>query len=297
MPESIVVRRCMLFVPADRPERFVKAVASGADAVCIDLEDAVAVSAKAGAREAALSRTLKEARHGVEVILRINDPKTELGRSDLDALCTVDVPPDAVLLPKAATAAEVSWVAGVLELWHPLLTLIPLIETARGLAAAGAIAGSTPNVSGIMFGAIDLSIELGCALSWDALLYARSRVVHAAALARVGALDVPSMAVGPSNGEQLAAEARAVRELGFTGKAAIHPSQVAVIQDAFSPSEAEIGRAARVIETAERSHGAAALDEGQLVDLPVVSAARRTLARVDAIRARTAARSLGVTAE
>jgi (S)-citramalyl-CoA lyase len=286
MPAPFSLGRSLLFFPADHPELLAKAVASGADAVCADLEDAVAPDAKEAARELALGRILAGDRRGAELVLRINDPKSEAGRRDLDALCTADSPPDALLLPKVASADEVAWVAGVLAPWHPELRVIPLIETARGLAAAEAIAQASDRVGGLMFGALDLAVELGCAVEWDALLYGRSRVVHAAALAGVGALDVPFMDV--SDHEGLARQARAVRGLGFRAKAAIHPSQVPIIQDAFTPSAEELARAAEVIAADEASGGAPVLREGRVIDRPVVEAARRTLALAASMRARPA---------
>ncbi len=284
MAAPVSLRRSLLFFPADHPERFAKAVASGADAVCVDLEDAVAGAAKDAARDIALGRILGEPRRGTEVVLRINDVKSSIGRRDLDALATAGVAPDAVLLPKVADAEEVAWVGTLLGRVHPELRLIPLVETARGLRAVEEIVAASDRIGGIMFGAIDLSVELGCAVDWDALLYARSRVVHAAALGSVGAIDAPAMDVADREG--LAREAPAVRRLGFAGKAAIHPSQVAVIQEAFTPTEAEVAWAAKVVELDVASGGGAALSGGRLVDEVVVKAARRTLALVAAIRER-----------
>ena len=291
MATELLLRRSILFLPADRPERFAKALASGADAVCVDLEDAVRPEAKDSAREVALGVTLKQPRRGVEVILRINDLSGDIGGRDLEAVCTADLAPDAVMLPKVVSVEEVRRAASLLERWHPDLKLIPLVETASGLAAIEALAAASTRVSAIMFGGMDLSVELKCEPEWDPLLYARSRVVHAAALAGIGTIDVPFMDV--SDPEGLAREAGAVRRLGFTGKAAIHPSQVPVIQQAFSPSEADLERARKVMEASERSGGAAVLSDGKLIDRPVVEAARRTLALAQAIRARSASSAAG----
>jgi len=279
-----VLRRSLLFFPGDRPERFAKAVASGADAVCVDLEDGVGPAGKDAARELALGRLLEEPRHGVELVLRINDPTTALGRRDLDALCIAPSSPDAVMVPKVAHVEEIEWLGRLVGPLDPGLVLIPIIETARGLAAAEGIACASDRVGGLLFGGIDLSVELGSAVDWEALLYARSRVVHAAALAQVEALDVPFMEMKNSRG--LAREAAGARRLGFGGKAAIHPSQIAAINEAFTPSQAEIDRALGILAANEVGGGGAIANEGELVDAPVVKAARRTLERADAIRGR-----------
>ena len=154
------------------------------------------------------------------------------------------------MLPKVMSPSEVGWVEGILRSRHPDLPLVPMVETARGLAAAEEIATSSPLIACVFFGGIDLSSELGCVAEWSSLLYARSRVVHAGALAGVGVLDTPYMDVADLEG--LAKEARAIRRLGFTGKAAIHPSQVPVIQDAFSPSDAEVKWALRIVQAYEQ---------------------------------------------
>jgi citrate lyase beta subunit len=165
------------------------------------------------------------------------------------------------------------------------LPLIVQIETARGLAAAETIATASPNVAVLFFGAVDLSAELGCAIEWDALLYARSRVVAAAALVGVDAMDTPFMDV--SDPDQLGEEAQAVQRLGFTGKAAIHPTQVPVIQGAFSPDAAAVAWARRMVEAYEANLGGVLLVDGKLIERPVIASAQRILAIADAVHATT----------
>jgi len=133
----------------------------------------------------------------------------------------------------------------------------------------------------MFFGAVDLSADLGCVIEWDALLYARSRVVAAAALAGVDAMDTPFLDV--SAPEQLGDEARAVRRLGFTGKAAIHPTQVPIIQQAFSPDEKTVAWARRVVEAYEINAGGVLLVDGKLVERPVIASAQRILAAAAAV--------------
>lgn len=269
------IRRSLLFVPAVRPDRYPKALATGADAVCLDLEDGVAFGAKETAREQAFALLAGRAPTPAEVSLRVNDVKTELGRIDLAALVEAGVRPDALMLPKVAGAAEIREVEAALSGTGAALPLIVQLETAAGVLAAEEIAAASPNVSAVFFGAIDLSADLGCAVEWEALLYARSRVVLAAGAAGVSALDSPFMDVPAV--EALADESRRVRRLGFAGKAAIHPTQVPVIQRAFSPSDEELAWARKIVAAYERRQGGVLLVDGQLIERPVVRAARRNL--------------------
>ena len=274
-PPAERIRRSLLFVPAVRPDRFPKALATGADAVCIDLEDGVAPGAKDAARAQALALLAGRGPSAAEVSLRINDAKTELGRTDLAALVESGARPDALMLPKVAAADEIRSVGAALAHGGGALPLIVQIETAAGLLAAAEIAAASPHVSAVFFGAIDLSADLGCAVEWEALLYARSRVVLAAGAAGVSALDSPFMDVPAL--DALAEETSRVRRLGFSGKAAIHPTQVPVIQKAFAPSAAETAWARKIVAEYERQQGGVLLVEGQLIELPVVRSARRTL--------------------
>lgn len=281
MKDPVRVRRSMLFLPADRAERYAKALASGADAVCLDLEDGVSFGAKETARRRALELLAQREPTRAEIIFRINDPKTDLGARDLAALVDAGVRPDALVLPKTAGAEEVRRVEASLGPKLPGLPLVLMIETARGVAAAEEIASSSPNVALLFFGAVDLSADLGCAIDWDALLYARSRVIVAAAAVGVEAMDAPFLDV--ANADGLAEESRAVRRLGFTGKAAIHPTQVPIIQQAFSPDETEVAWARRIVTAYEDQKGGVLLVDGKLVERPVIAAARRTLAIADAV--------------
>ncbi|MCY3842249.1 MAG: aldolase/citrate lyase family protein, partial [Acidobacteria bacterium] len=156
------VRRSLLFVPAVRPDRYPKALATGADAVCIDLEDGVAFGAKDEARDKALALFASRAPVRAEVSLRINDPKTALGQRDLDAVRQSGIRPDALMLPKCDGPDEIREVAAALSAGLPDLPLIVMLETARGVAAAEAIATAAPTVSAVFFGAIDFAADVGC---------------------------------------------------------------------------------------------------------------------------------------
>ena len=266
------IRRSLLFVPAVRPDRYPKALATGADAVCIDLEDGVAFGAKEEARERAIALLAAREPAAAEVSLRINDPGTDFGRADLAALADSGVRPDALMLPKVAGAGAIAQVEAALG---AALPLIVQIETAAGLLAAAEIAAASPNVAAVFFGAIDLSADVGCAVEWEALLYARSRVVLAAGAAGVAAIDSPFMDVPAV--DALAEESRRARRLGFTGKAAIHPTQVQAIQRAFSPAPDEVAWARKVVAAYEDQQGGVLLVDGRLVERPVIRAARRRL--------------------
>jgi citrate lyase beta subunit len=274
-----------LFVPAVRPDRFAKAVATGADAVCIDLEDGVSVEQKDEARDNALALLAEHPACRAEVMLRINEPGSDLGERDLAALVGAGVAPDSLMVPKVSGPEALTSLERRLGPALAGLPLIVQIETARGLAAAETIATASPNVVVLFFGAVDLSAELGCAIEWDALLYARSRVVAAAALVGVDAMDTPFMDV--SDPDQLGEEAQAVQRLGFTGKAAIHPTQVPVIQGAFSPDAAAVAWARRMVEAYEANLGGVLLVDGKLIERPVIASAQRILAIADAVHATT----------
>lgn len=276
--------RSVLFVPGDRPDRCDKAMVAGADAVCVDLEDAVGPTAKAGARAsvaAFLARWAELAATGADpgqgrrppVIVRVNDPDSEVGERDAAALAG-GPRPDAFMIPKVAAA---DGVRSARQLLGDDIPLLPIIETAAGLENAVQIAAASPAVTALMFGGFDLSAELGAEPEWEPLLYARSRVVHAAALGGLDAIDMPSRDFRDVS--RLRAEAEKARRLGFTGKVAIHPAQVPVIHEVFTPSPDEVEQARRIVEADRAAGGGAASLDGRMVDRPVVEAARRVLAR------------------
>ena len=275
MTRSSRHRRSLLFVPAVRPDRYGKALATGADAVCIDLEDGVGFEAKDSARVAAVDLLQGRAPTRAEVSLRINDPRSDLGRHDLDAVVDSEIRVDALMLPKVSDPDDIVMVEAALGRGLSALPLIVQLETARGVAAAHEIGAASDRIAALFFGAIDLSADVGCAVAWDALLFARSQVVLAAAVSGIDAIDSPFMDVPAL--DALEEECRRVRQLGFVGKAAIHPSQVQVIQDAFSPTPEEVAWAHKVIDAYEANKGGVVLVDGQLVERPVVRAAQRVL--------------------
>ena len=283
--------RSILFVPGYRPDRFGKALAAGADAVCIDLEDAVPPQRKVVAREAAMRFLAERSAEGTRneagaphLIIRINDPETDLGRADAKALRDIRQP-DAFMIPKVRTAAGLRRAGGLLGDGAPLFALI---ETALGLENAADIGQASPAVAGLVFGGFDLALELRADPSWEPLLYARSRVVHAAALSGLDAIDMPSVDFGEMT--RLREEAGRVRLLGFAGKMAIHPAQLPVIHEVFTPSELEVERALRILDADREAGGGAVALEGSMVDRPVAEVARRVLARARAAADREASK-------
>lgn len=260
---DITTIRTPLFVPANRPERFAKAAASGADAIILDLEDAVAAQAKDAAR-AALSRDFT----ALPVIVRINAAGTPAHDADLAAVAALQ--PAAIMLPKAESAAGCQAVA---RITGPV-PLIALIETARGLAHARDIA-AMPQVLRLAFGSVDFCADLGCAPLRELLLPVRLELVLASRLAGIAApIDGVTVQLDdPAISHDDAAHARA---LGMTGKLCIHPRQIAPVRRAFAPSDAEIDWARRVLASGE---GAVSVD-GAMVDEPVRLRARAILARI-----------------
>lgn len=261
--------RSYLFVPADRPERLARALAAGADAVIVDLEDAVAPAAKDAARDALA--TWLHATHAAPVLVRINAPATAWFADDLRVCTHPQV--HGIVVPKAEDAATLAHVAAR----APGRALLPLIESAAGLDAVRGIAAS-PRVARLVFGSIDFQADLGIEGDDDALLFFRSQLVLASRLANLDApVDGVTTALGDD--EAVARDTARARRLGFGAKLCIHPKQVAAVNRGFLPSEAERDWARRVLAAAEASGGAPVAVDGRMVDAPVLLRARRLLSR------------------
>lgn len=278
-------RRSMLFVPAIRPDRFQKAIATGADIVIVDWEDAVIPDRKAEARMSVGGFFGEPTDRPVLRYLRINSPRLPDGLRDLEALFEMEHLPDGIMIPKVESPEEVRWMAEMLTPYRADIELFPTVETAKGVRAVAEIALASEASTILGFGAVDLVAETGSDLSWDSLLYTRSQVILAASEARIEALDTVWIDIEDHAG--LEEEARKARALGFSGKAAIHPSQVAPINAAFSPSDKEVDTARRIVEAASGDYTGAVQVDGKMIDEPVVIAARRTLARAERIAAAT----------
>jgi citrate lyase beta subunit len=270
---DIALARSVLFVPGHRPDRFAKALATGADAVVMDLEDAVPPGEKDAARAAVLDRPAPPA--GVALGLRMNPLPTPEGIADLAALIAAAAP-DFLMLPKVEAPEELRIVRRAFARAPRPPQLIALIESAEGLARAGAIA-QEEGCAALGFGGVDLSADLGCAVAWEPLLPHRAALVAAAARGGRAVLDVPFLDIADEAG--LAEETRRVQALGFTAKLAIHPKQVATIQSVLTPTGAQVDWARRIVAAMEAASGGVCVVDGKMVDLPVLRAARRVLAR------------------
>lgn len=259
----------LLFVPGARPDRFAKALASGADIVCIDLEDAVPADGKDAARAAAVAAI------GLRVAIRVNGVRTRAGLADLLALAEAPALPELVLVPMVESADEVAIVASVLG---DGAAIVPLIETARGLANAAAVAAA-PGVAAMMFGGGDLSAQLGVALAWEPLSVARGLFVLACAGAGVPAIDVPFIALDDAEG--LAREAQAAGAIGFQAKAAIHPAQLEAIHAALRHDAAAVTEAREAVAAFAAGGGGAVRHNGRMLEAPVMRRYHRILAMAD----------------
>lgn len=266
--------RSMLFVSGEKVERFAKAMAAGADLVCIDLEDAVHPDRKGEARAQVLGwlKAASRSADGPDVAVRINGLRTLEGIRDVLAFVESGVRVDWLLLPKTETASDVR----TLESWcgAQVGAIAALVETAIGIENLATIAGAGGKLGALMLGGADLSAELDAQFTWDGLLSARGRLVNAAKSAGLQAWDVPN--VDLSSDEGLATETRRALALGFGCKTAIHPQQLATIHAAFTPTPAEVEWAAVLLEAVPEGQGSGAfLFQGKMVDAPLLKKARR----------------------
>lgn len=273
MVDTMKPTRSWLFTPGSRPERFAKAAEIGADVLIIDLEDAVAPHDKTSARATALGYLSEPAARTVQVALRVNGLDTRAGIADLDALLGSDAAPSFLVLPKTESASHLHILDRLLTTAGRATRLIGIIESARGLAAVDAIAAATPRLSGLMLGAADMAADLGAATAWSPLVYARSRIVLACALAGVTPIDSPFFDVHDADG--LSQEVASAVAFGFPAKAAIHPGQVGAINNALTPTAKAVEHAQAVL--AANAKGVGVVD-GQMVDEAVARKARRVLA-------------------
>jgi citrate lyase beta subunit len=271
--------RSLLFVPGARPDRFAKAVAAGADTVIIDLEDAVLPADKDTARAAVLDWVAAAAPEAGSIGVRINSLRAAHGCADIAAFAGAPALARLafIMVPKAETGVDLEIVTEALGSNVPL---IAVVESGRGLAEVSAIAAQASG--GILFGGADYSASLGADLAdWDAMITPRALIVAACAAAGVPAYDVPYLDVKDETG--LAGYTARARRIGFSGRACIHPDQVAAVNAAFTPTEAELADARAIIASLNASTGGAVLHKGKLVDRPVILAAERVLSRAKSV--------------
>jgi len=258
--------RSFLFVPGNRPERYLKAWESNADVVIIDLEDAVPIGEKDPAREAVANWVGPER----PVLIRVNGLATPWFEQDVRVARLPGV--DGVVLPKAANASDVATLLSRIERDIPIY---PLIESAQGMWNVLEIA-TAPGVRQLMFGTLDFCADMGMALTSDTLSPYRADIVMAS---RVAGIRPPLDGVTPGidDDKLLQTEAAEGKKWGFAGKLCIHPCQAPVVNRCYAPSKTELAWARRVLDAFERANGAAVAVDGKMVDRPVILQARRIL--------------------
>ena len=263
---------------------FPKALASGTDIVCVELEDGIAPKDKQEARQKALALfETPQADDGVERIVRINCLRDRFGLADVEAVLATDTPPPALMLPKVKTPDEIVWLDDLLSERGHASRLHVIIETNAGLEAVHEIARASERIDALFFGGVDMAAELRCQNAWEPLLYARSRVVHSAAGAGLDVIDVPFLDLEDMEG--MVREATLARDLGFSGKGAIHPKQISALNTVFTPDKAAIARARRIIDTFEEADTGLVVIDGKLIEKPVLREMHRIVAIAERVSA------------
>jgi citrate lyase subunit beta / citryl-CoA lyase len=282
--------RSFLFAPGNHQRRVEKALSLGADAVILDLEDACPIAEKVATRAVVVAACRKD-RAGLGYV-RVNATTTEFGHGDIVAVVQQGI--DGIVLPKVESADElkaVEWVISSLERERGLppgrFDIIPIVETAKGIANARAITSAGTRVKRIAFGAGDFTLDMG--LTWTReeleLLPYRSECVLASRAAGIEA-PIDTVWVDLKDAEGFRASTARIKELGFQGKMCIHPDQVPVVDEVLSASSAEAEWSRKVVEAfdaAEKAGSASIQLEGKFIDYPIVYRARRVLAQVEEI--------------
>jgi citrate lyase subunit beta-like protein len=283
-------RRALLYMPGDDRRKIEKAATLGVDCICMDLEDGTALNKKAEARTV-IAQAMKELNFGnSERCIRINSIGSGLEKDDLAA--ALPTKPDSLVVPKIETAEQVRWVSDQIESFElsngltlGSIRLLIGVETAKGILNLKEIAEADKRLEAIIFGGEDYAASIGATRTREAieLLYARQAVIAACAANDLQAIDI--VYIDFKDLEGLRREAEQGAGFGFSGKQVIHPNQVPVVQEAFTPSDAAIAYAKRVVESFEASQkegkGAYALD-GKMIDMPLLKNAQKVLDRARA---------------
>jgi (S)-citramalyl-CoA lyase len=273
--KSVRSLKSWLFTPGTKADHFEKAAEVRADALIIDLEDAVAPSAKQQARCAALHYLEKLGSDGsLPCALRINAPITRVGLDDLQSLLNSSAEPDFIVLPKCESAGEIRFVSALLREAGKSTEVIALIETAKAVAALATITGADVKPAALLFGAADMAADLGAEAAWEPMLWVRSRIVEMAACGGIAAIDSPYFEIADADGLQQ--ETKRSANLGFHGKCAIHPAQISTINAVLTPSEQQIAEARQVLVVNRLGVGSV---DHQMVDEAVARNARLLLER------------------
>ena len=254
-----------------------KALSSGADMVCIDLEDAIIPEHKDISRSSTISAFEDiSVPNGVETLIRINDVNSKDGKEDIKAILESVNTASGLMLPKIQNLNEIIDLEKQIKLANKNLNLHIIIETNKALENAWLIAQSSPLIKSLLFGGVDMSADLGCNGDWMSLLYARSRVVHAAAGAGIDSIDVPFLDLEDMEG--MMQEAQKSKNLGFSGKGSIHPKQIVSLNKVFTPSESEVEYANKVIKAFNEAADGLVVVDGKLIEKPVLRTALKTIA-------------------
>ncbi|MDC2993262.1 CoA ester lyase [Candidatus Pelagibacter sp.] len=270
------VRRSFIFTPGLQPEMFPKALASGADMVCIELEDGIAMKDKDEARKNTIEalKTL-EIKNDVELVVRLNCQRTKNGLLDLEAIVSNKLKVKAIMLPKVKTPDEIKFIDDMLTDCGLDTDLHVIMETNQALESIYDIAHSSDRIVALYFGGEDMAAELRVENKLENLVYARSRLVHAGASKGVDVIDVPYLNLDDMEG--MKKEAQFVKNLGFTGKGSIHPKQISILNEIFTPSEEEIGKAKKIMDQFKKANTGLVVIDGKLIERPVLREMQRKL--------------------
>ena len=279
---KIKVRRSFIFTPGLNPEMFPKALASGADMVCIELEDGIAIKDKDEARKNTINalKNLK-VNNDVELVVRVNCQRTKPGILDLEAFISSKLNVKALMLPKVKTPDEITFIDDLLTDCNMDTDLHVIMETNEALENIYDIAHASKRIVALYFGGVDMAAELRVPNSYENLIYARSKLVHAGASVGIDVIDVPYLDLEDMDG--MKKEAELVRNLGFTGKGSIHPKQINILNEVFTPSKEEIIKAKRIIDQFNASDTGLVVIDGKLIEKPVLREMKRRILVADKI--------------
>ena len=279
---KIKVRRSFIFTPGLNPEMFPKALASGADMVCIELEDGIAIKDKDEARKNTIN-SLKNLKinNDVELVVRVNCQRTKPGLLDLEAFISSKLNVKALMLPKVKTPDEITFIDDLLTDCNMDTDLHVIMETNEALENIYDIAHASKRIVALYFGGVDMAAELRVPNSYENLIYARSKLVHAGASVGIDVIDVPYLDLEDMGG--MKKEAELVRNLGFTGKGSIHPKQINILNEVFTPSKEEIIKAKRIIDQFNASDTGLVVIDGKLIEKPVLREMKRRILVADKI--------------
>ena len=276
------VRRSFIFTPGLQPEMFPKALASGADMVCIELEDGIAMKDKDEARKNTIEALKSlEVKNDVELVVRLNCQRTRNGLLDLEAIASNKLKVKAIMLPKVKTPDEITFIDDMLNDCGLDTDLHVIMETNQALESIYDIAHSSDRIVALYFGGEDMAAELRVENKLENLVYARSRLVHAGASKGVDVIDVPYLNLEDMEG--MKKEAQFVKNLGFTGKGSIHPKQISILNEIFTPSEEEIIKAKKIMDQFKKANTGLVVIDGKLIERPVLREMQRKLLVADKI--------------